>query len=168
MSATGNEVVTLSQLKEVYDNIVNKLPSAVTFSSISNYQSNDNNYDKPIKWSNTSGDTSLAHLSGTRIVVSKQASYTLSFNTNITVDTYNTGDRYSFDLFVKINNQNQYVVGTVTQSSGMAYVVGQTSIELGALNAGATIDVYIGYTGGYRYAAFSLKDEGSMCTLKSS
>ena len=167
MSATGDEIVTLSQLKEVYNSIVDKLPSTVTFTSISNYQANNNPFDKPIKWSNTSGDTSLAHLSGTTIVISKQANYTLSFNTNITVDTYDTGHRYSFDLLAKINNQNGYVVKTVTQIGGMAYVVGQTSIELGALNAGATIDVYIGYTNGYSYATFSLDDKGSMCTLKS-
>ena len=168
MSATGDEIVTLSQLKEVYDNIVNRLPSSVTFSSSSNNTGNINSNDKQIKWSSMQGDTNLAHLSSNTIVIAKQANYTLSFNTNLEVRTYSTGNHYVFSMFVKINNSNKYTVCSVTQTSGTAYIICSSSIELGALNPGATIDVYVGYSNSYGYPSFDLVDEGSMCTLKSS
>lgn len=157
MSATGNEVVTLSQLKEVYDSIVNKLPSAVTFSSSSNTSQNTPN-NKLIKLSSVSGDTSLAYLSGNAIVITKQANYSLSGNVNLSTNKY----EYNYKLFITIDN-NQYVIKYI--SNGV--INAPISLELGALNPNTIIHIYFGFTD-YAQTGFVLNDTGSMFTLKTS
>lgn len=161
MSATGNEVVTLSQLKEMYDNIVGKLPSAVTFTSSAN-TSQYTPSDKLIKLSSVSGDTSLAYLSGNTIFILKQANYSLSGNVNLIAST-NDGSISSCKLFVNVGN-NEYDIDYANYGG----IVGPISLKLGVLSPNTWINFYVGYTDQYADEGFRLADKGSMFTLETS
>ena len=161
MSATGNEVVTLSQLKEVYNSIVDKLPSAVTFTSSANTSQNTPS-DKLIKISSVSGDTSLARLSGNTIFISKQANYSLSGNVNLTAFT-NDGSISPCKLLVTVGN-NEYDIDYANYGS----IVGPISLKLGVLSPNTWINFYVGYTDQYADEGFRLTDKGSMFTLETS
>ena len=162
MSATGNEVVTLSQLKEVYNSIVDKLPSAVTFTSSANTSQNTPR-DKLINISSVSGDTSLARLSGNSIYILKQANYSLSGNVNLTAST-NDGSISTCKLFVNVGN-NEY---DIDYANYYGVIVGPISLELGVLSPNTFINFHFGYTDQYVDEGFRLADKGSMFTLKTS
>lgn len=161
MSATGNEVITLSQLKEVYNSIVDKLPSAVTFTSAANTSQNTPS-DKLIKISSVSGDTSLARLSGNTIFISKQANYSLSGNVNLIAST-GDGSLSPCKLFVKIGN-NEYDIAYANYGD----IVGPISLKLGVLSPNTWINIYFGYADQYSDKGFRLADKGSMFTLETS
>lgn len=163
MSATGDEVVTLSQLKEVYNSMVDKLPSAVTFTSSANTSQNSPS-NKLIKLSSVSGDTSLAYLSGNTIVITKQANYSLAGNVRL---TGSSSQDMAYGLFVKIGYNNPY---RITQTVGASHEIGgPISFELGALNPNTTISFYFGWWEGTQAPyGFKLIDNGSMFTLKTS
>lgn len=160
MSATGDEVVTLSQLKEVYNSMVDKLPSAVTFTSSAN-TSQSTADETLIKLSSVSGDTSLAYLSGNTIVITKQANYSLAGNVRL---TGSSSQDMAYGLFVKIGYNNSYRITQATNE-----ISGPISFELGALNPNTTIRFYFGWWDGTQAPhIFKLIDRGSMFTLKTS
>lgn len=162
MSATGDEVVTLSQLKEVYNSIVDKLPSAVTFTSSANTSQNSPS-KQLIKLSSVSGDTSLAYLSGNTIVITKQANYSLAGNVRL---IGSSSRDMAYGLFVQIGYNNQYCI---TQTNAGHEISGPISFELGALNPNTTIRFYFGWWEGTQAPhGFKLIDSGSMFTLKTS
>lgn len=161
MSATGDEVVTLSQLKEAYNSIVDKLPSAVTFTSSANTSQNSPS-NKLIQLSSVSGDTSLARLSGNTIYILKQANYLLSGNVNLTAFT-NDGSISPCKLFVNVGN-NEYDIDYANYGG----IVGPISLELGVLSPNTFIQFYFGYIDKYADEGFRLTDKGSMFTLKTS
>lgn len=163
MSATGDEVVTLSQLKEVYNSIVDKLPSAVTFTSAAN-TSQYTPSDKPINISSVSGDTSLARLSGNTIFILKQANYSLSGNVRL---TGSSSQDMAYGLFIQIGYNNPY---RITRTVGASHEIsGPISFELGVLNPNTTIRFYFGFWDGTQAPyGFQLIDSGSMFTLKTS
>lgn len=155
----GGEFMVASNLRAVYREITERLPSSVTFTTKKQPLTGTN--PATVNFESANGDTGLAVLSDGAISIKKGASYSILANLNMDVYPSQGYGSHSYTLYAVVDGTEFAMRSESAPDGHWVSFTGQELIDLGNLKAGSTVKFWI--KGQYMSGT---GDSGSRFTLK--